>query len=666
MIALLFAALLIVTPALQSPEHPASPSDQARAYYHFGLAQFLRLDGERQRAIEELRKALEYDPESSSLHFSLAQSLADAGRLDDSIRECKKAIELDSDNPDPHFLLGLIYKTRVQRAGGAGPLEPAIEALARTVELEPHNAEALSALGQVYSTAERWEDAARTFQAFKALRPDIRTLDVLQAQALANLGKTEEAIDVLQDASGDPPIRLDRLVLLAQLYEWASRFDEAIDTYEQAVELTPKGQHRWNLQFPLGRLLIRQSRFAEAQEVLRKVVEGGSTDPQALVELGKAQEGSRQYPEAVESFRTVLKRQPDNREANYYLASSLRHLGRREEAIERLHHLLSLSESVSASNSPGATNPRTSFRQFLGVLYQETRQHDKAIELFQDLCRDLPDDVDAKLGLVYALKEGGRLSEARKLSAELLEQAPEDPNLVITHARILSSDGELDAAARLLRQELRRKQKTSPGGEEAEEYYLSVGQLYSEHRRYDKARQVLEEGLAQYPASQALIFFLGSVFERLNQIATAEEYFRKVLAEDPENSAALNYLGYMLADRELRLEEALGYIERALAKDPHNGAYLDSLGWVYFKLNNFELAEENLKQAIQINGGDPTILEHLGDLYLRLGDRFRALGYYRKSVAVAEDPDELEKVEAKLASLENEVPERDRRKKKNR
>ena len=663
MIALSLAALLIALPTVQSPTDPGSHSEQALAYYHFSLAQFLRLEGEGERAVEELRKALEYDPESSSLHFSLAQSLADTGLLQESIDACKKAIELDSDNPDPHFLLGLIYKSLFQR--GSEVLDPAIEELARAVELEPRNVEALSALGQLYSVAQRWEDAARTYQELRALRPDLQGIDLFQAQALANLGRTEEAIDVLQDSSEDSAIQLDRLVLLAQLYVSAERFGDAIDTYKQAVELTPEGQNRWNLQFTLGRLLILQSRFAEAEEVLGKVVEGGSTDPQALAELGKAQEGLRRYSIAVESFRRVLKLEPDNLEANYYLASSLRNLGRREEAIERLHHLLILTESASASSPPETQNHRTRFRQFLGVLYQETRQHDRAIELFQDLCKDQPDDVQAKLGLVYALKEGGRLDEARKLSSELLAQEPEDLNILITHARILSSDGELDAAAELLKEQLRMKQESSPGDEEGEEYYLSVSQLYSEHRHYDMAQQVLEEGLAQHPASQALIFNLGSVFERLNQIATAEEQFRKVLAENPEHSAALNYLGYMLADRELRLEEALGYIERALAQDPHNGAYLDSLGWIYFKLNKLELAEKNLKQAIQINDGDPTILEHLGDLYLRLGDNFRALDYYRKSVALAEDPRELEKVEAKLKSLQKEFPETSRHRKEN-
>ena len=549
--------------------------------------------------------------------------------------------------------------------GRAEVLEPALEELARAVELDSRNVEALSALGQLYSVAQRWEDASRTYGRLKELRPDIQRVDLFQAQALANQGKTEEAIQVLQDSPGDPATQLDRLVLLAQLYVGAERPDDAIETYRKAVELTPEGQSRWNLQFSLGALLIRESRFSEAEQVLLQVVEGGSTDPQALVELGKAQEGARHYPAAVESFQKVLQQEPDHLEANYYLASSLRNLGRRNEAIDRLQHLLSLTDSAPASALPAAQHYRTRFRQFLGVLYQETRQHGMAIELFRELCADQPDDQQARLGLVYALKEGDQLQEARKISAQLLAESPEDLNILITHARILASDGQLDQAVRLLKKELLDKERPEASQDQVE-YYLSVSQLYGEHRHYEMARKVLEEGLARHPDNQALIFNLGSVFERLNRIADAEEQFRRVLAVEPDHAAALNYLGYMLADRGLRLEESLGYIERALAQDPHNGAYLDSLGWVYFKLDQLALAEENLTRAIQINDGDPTILEHLGDLYVRLGDHSRALSYYRKSVALAEDPGELEQVEAKLAALEKKFPKAGRYRKEKR
>jgi len=95
---------------------------------------------------------------------------------------------------------------------------------------------------------------------------------------------------------------------------------------------------------------------------------------------------------------------------------------------------------------------------------------------------------------------------------------------------------------------------------------------------------------------------------------------------------ALNYLGYMLADRGTRLDEALGYIRRAVAIDPQNGAYLDSLGWAYYKMGNYELAEENLRRAVDRMGDDPTINEHLGELYLKTGRLKLAANHWERSL----------------------------------
>ena len=114
-------------------------------------------------------------------------------------------------------------------------------------------------------------------------------------------------------------------------------------------------------------------------------------------------------------------------------------------------------------------------------------------------------------------------------------------------------------------------------------------------------------------------FVAGSIYERQKKYDKAEEAFRKVLADDPKNAMALNYLGYMLADRGTSLDEALGiHQESAVALDPQNGAYLDSLGWAYYKMGNYELAEENLRQGLAADrNDDPTVQDHLGDLYRR-------------------------------------------------
>jgi Flp pilus assembly protein TadD len=113
----------------------------------------------------------------------------------------------------------------------------------------------------------------------------------------------------------------------------------------------------------------------------------------------------------------------------------------------------------------------------------------------------------------------------------------------------------------------------------------------------------------------------------------------------------------MLADKNMRLPEALKLIRKAVDLEPMNGAYLDSLGWAYFKLGDYELAEQNLRQAVSRDQSDPTVHDHLGDLYEKTG-RIRlaaaqwelSLAEYAKSAPADVEPGDVAKVQKKLES----------------
>ena len=131
--------------------------------------------------------------------------------------------------------------------------------------------------------------------------------------------------------------------------------------------------------------------------------------------------------------------------------------------------------------------------------------------------------------------------------------------------------------------------------------------------------------------------------ERKKKKDKAMEAMLKAIELTPRNANALNYLGYMLADQDRRLEDSLDYIQRALAQDPYNGAYLDSLGWVYFKMGKLDLAEENLLKAIDSLRLTGVVYDHLGDLYFEKGNREQAVQFWKK--ALDQEDDELEKDE---------------------
>jgi tetratricopeptide (TPR) repeat protein len=152
-----------------------------------------------------------------------------------------------------------------------------------------------------------------------------------------------------------------------------------------------------------------------------------------------------------------------------------------------------------------------------------------------------------------------------------------------------------------------------------------------------------------------LLFLRGELAERQKHYEPAEQFFRQALELDPNSAMTMNYLGYMLADKGTRLTEALKLIRKAVELEPMNGAYLDSLGWAYFKLGQYELAEENLRQAAERDRTDPTVHEHLGDLYEKTG-RIRlaaaqwelSLAQYAKSPAADVEPGDVAKVQRKL------------------
>ncbi len=151
---------------------------------------------------------------------------------------------------------------------------------------------------------------------------------------------------------------------------------------------------------------------------------------------------------------------------------------------------------------------------------------------------------------------------------------------------------------------------------------------------------------------------LGAIYEREKKFDLAEQQFRKVLDANPTNSAVLNYLGYMLANRGLRLDEATSLIQQAVQQDPNNGAFLDSLGWAYYKQNKLTEAQDYLEKAVDREGRDPTILSHLADVYLKEGRNDRAAELFERSLAEWQkalpadyEVDKVNEVDAQLKTL---------------
>jgi tetratricopeptide (TPR) repeat protein len=190
--------------------------------------------------------------------------------------------------------------------------------------------------------------------------------------------------------------------------------------------------------------------------------------------------------------------------------------------------------------------------------------------------------------------------------------------------------------------------------------WFAVAQMNIRLRRFKDAEEALDkaEPLATKNDDRTYLSFLrGEWAERQKHLDQAERYFRQALDLDPQSAMTLNYLGYMWTDKGIKLPDALKMIRKAVAIEPMNGAYLDSLGWVYFKMGEYELAEDNLRQAVSRDQSDPTVHMHLGDLYEKTG-RIRlaaaqwqiSLDEFAKSAPADIEPGDVSKVQKKLES----------------
>jgi tetratricopeptide (TPR) repeat protein len=301
---------------------------------------------------------------------------------------------------------------------------------------------------------------------------------------------------------------------------------------------------------------------------------------------------------------------------------------------------------MTPADTEEAKSNRLAFQQHLAVNYQEMGENDRAIEIYVEMVKS-----DPKLSpqLVNAYRINRQFDKALSLGKPQYEKDPNDTKMAVVYARTLADANKAKKGVEILSRLLQSNPKDV-------DIYVNLSQVYMQDERYADAekiiRQAEEKKLDSEMDKERLKFQLATVYERQKNFDRAESLFKEILKANPNNAVALNYIGYMLADRGVRLEEALKYVKEALAIEPYKGAYLDSLGWAFFKLNDMENAEKYLLEADQIVKNDPIIDEHLGDLYYKTGNLAKAQDFWTKSISIGTEPEDIQKVRRKLQMLQ--------------
>jgi tetratricopeptide (TPR) repeat protein len=667
-----FIVLLIATVGFtqQTPVAPDSKPallsvprkvDRAGAYYHYSLAHVyeeqVAVYGRSElanKAIEEYRLAIDADPTSEYLTSGLAELYAKTGRIRDAVMEAQDILKRDPNNLEAHKLLGRIYLRSLgdiqAGSGSQSVLKLAIDQYEHILKIEPDNVDDHLLLGRLYRLNNDLQKAESQFKTAVKLQPDSEEAVTTLAYLYNEEGDTARATQVLSSIP-DPARSAKLYSALGYTYEQQKEYKRAIGAYKRAIELDRDNLDAFR---GLAQNLMNDGQTDAALEQYKIIADANPEDAQTYLHMAEIYRKSGKFDLALENLKKVESMVQDSIEVPYNIAAVYQAQGRYDEAIQVLQPLLKKTEKPDNNYSQGERSNRAVFLERLGTIYRDNSNQQLALETFRKMLT-LGDEnaVRGYQQIIDTYRETKQWQQATDAAKEAVQKLPNDRSLKMVYAAQLADMGKGDAGLQLVKALLK-------GAPDDREVYVTLAQMYSRLRRWPEAEEALDkaEQLSTKPDDKEYVYFLrGSTYERQKKYEQAEEMFRKVLVNDPQNATALNYLGYMLADRGTKLDEALNFIRKAVDLEPANGAYLDSLGWAYFKLGKYELAEDNLIKASQHIGTDPTVQDHLGDLYQKTGRLKlaaahweRALAEWNKTVAAEVDPADLAKVQKKLES----------------
>ncbi|NOZ53934.1 MAG: tetratricopeptide repeat protein [Gammaproteobacteria bacterium] len=503
----------------------------------------------------------------------VAEIAGQRGELDIAI---KNYIEVAKESRDPK-----VAARATQIAFFAKDYDRALSASKLWVATEPENAEAQRNLASAFIKLARPNNAVVHYEKMLQLL-DRNTkpghgLSTIASQ-LARESDRDIAISVMERLIENRKDNPYALFAYAHLAMRQGRFEIALNALDQALEIKPN----WvNVVVLRSRILAMQGARGEAITYLENILKGelsenvdiGLTHARMLTE-------ARQLEKALGEFIRLASLAPKNAEINYYAGILALQLKRLDDAKKYLMIVLTLGKRIQETN------------YYLGQVGEENKDFKNAMNRYS-FVRHGEFYFNAQVRIAAILADTGRFEQARE------------------HLQTIRVASE--------------KQKL--------QILLLEGDVLREAGRYPDAKDFYTKVLNIMPNETSIRYARALVAEKLGELDLVESDLQAILKQEPRNAQALNALGYTLADRTTRYEEALDYIQRALELEPDDVAVVDSLGWVYYRMGNYKKAIELLRRANE-QAKDPEIAAHLGEVLWVSGERSAALKIWEASLQI--------------------------------
>ena len=456
-------------------------------------------------------------------------------------------------------------------------LEAAIEAAQRWVELDPTRTEAQQVIAAIYIRQNRVDDA------FIYLDSVIQKTDISDKQLFSSLigvlareKNVQTVMAVSRKIADKYPGRPYALYLHAMLSAQGNQTEEALSYIDRALELE-EIEGAYNAR---AKLLLQLGRREEAVSSLEQAVNRLPNDKSLRMTYARLLVDMKQYEKARVQFERLYVESPEDDELLYTLGLLSLESDRLDDAEKYLLKLLETGEREGEA------------LYYLGRINEGRQQYDDAISWYKRV-HDGQYQFDARLRIANMLGKSGRIEEANDYLKSMLKGSQSHASLV----RI----------------------------------YMAQGDLLRSVERYHEAIEVYDTALEVVPGNNDLLYARALTAESVDRLDILEADLRAILKTEPDNAHALNALGFTLADRTERYEEAYQLIKRALEIMPEDAAIIDSFGWVNYRLGNYDEAIRLLRRALS-RYEDVEIAAHLGEVLWVSGKKEEARSVWQKAL----------------------------------
>lgn len=497
----------------------------------------------------------------------------------------------DQGLPAYYFLLGRYLE-------GEGKVDAAADAFKKAIELEPASAEPRAELAALYARADRPREAVEAAEDALKVDPKNKEANRILGSVLVGLAEQRQAVRPGDDIASYAPRAMAALEI--------ARGD---GTGDLSIDLA------------LARLYLDRDRPADAVPLLRRIVGEQPQYAEGAILLAEAQEASGASDAAVETLTGLVATQPQFFRARVQLA----------ETYDRRRKWAEAADAWAAVQKLNPRNSEVAGRRASSLL--NAGRAAEARDVLRDALKIAPDDIRMSFMLAQAQRDAGDLDAAEATARALQAAHPEDVRTTYLLAQMLDGRGRYQEMVDLLKPEIARLRTAKAKPAQLALLLGSEGIALLQLKRYEEATTVYQEAVALSPEDTTVMFQFGAALDRAGRQPDAQKVFREIVAKDPLNANALNYLGYMLAEHGTSLDEAVTLIQRALKVDPDNPSYLDSLGWAYFQQGKLDLADAPLSSAASRLTTNSVVQDHLGDLRLKQNRHPEAIDAWQRALA---------------------------------